>query len=64
MEIARADKYKVDALTRLIFIGVDGLDKTVHIKIVMEPSIYQTLDFMDNDYEPLWMDPKVGFITN
>lgn len=64
MKIAQADNCKADALSRLIFMGVDRLDRTVHIKILMEPRISQTLDIIDIDQEPLWIDPILDFITN
>ncbi|XP_022889265.1 uncharacterized protein LOC111404731 [Olea europaea var. sylvestris] len=64
LKMARADKCKVDALSRLVFIGVDGLDKTVHVRVVAEPSINPTIGVMDFDHEPSWMEPIVDFITN
>lgn len=38
-KISRARNTKVDALSRLIFMGIDGLDRMVHVKFVIEPSI-------------------------
>lgn len=63
-KIARKDNGKADALSRLVFMGVDGLDRTVYIKIIIEPSISQILDVMDIDNEPSWMDPIIEFITS
>ncbi|XP_022846483.1 uncharacterized protein LOC111369265 [Olea europaea var. sylvestris] len=64
LKVARADNIESDALSRLIFMGVDGLDRTVHIKIVAEPSIAQKPSVMDIDHEPSWMDPIVDYISN
>ncbi|XP_022876949.1 uncharacterized protein LOC111395179 [Olea europaea var. sylvestris] len=61
---ARANNAIVDALSRLVFMSVDGLDRTVHIKMVAEPSIAQRLSVMDIDHEPSWMDPIVDYISN
>ncbi|XP_022851921.1 uncharacterized protein LOC111373597 [Olea europaea var. sylvestris] len=44
--------------------GVDGLDRTVHIKMVAELSIAQKPSVMDIDHEPSWMDPIVDYISN
>ncbi|XP_022863641.1 uncharacterized protein LOC111383733, partial [Olea europaea var. sylvestris] len=63
-KIARKDNGKADALSRLMFMGVDGLDRTVHIKIITEPNISQILDIMDIDNKPSWMDPIIEFLTN
>ncbi|XP_022855573.1 uncharacterized protein LOC111376801 [Olea europaea var. sylvestris] len=45
--VARAENAKADALSRLVFMGVDGLDRTVHIKMVREPSIAQKPSVID-----------------
>ncbi|XP_022877090.1 uncharacterized protein LOC111395342 [Olea europaea var. sylvestris] len=63
-KIARKDNGKVDALSRLVFMGVDSLDRTVYIKVITEPSINQIPDVMDIDNEPSWMDPIIEFITS
>ncbi|XP_022893708.1 uncharacterized protein LOC111408138 [Olea europaea var. sylvestris] len=55
---------KADVLSRLIFMGVDGLDRTVHVKIVAEPIIVRKPSVMDIDHEPSWMDPIVDYISN
>ncbi|XP_022859822.1 uncharacterized protein LOC111380472 [Olea europaea var. sylvestris] len=62
--VARAENAKADALSRLVFIGLNRLDRTVHIKIVTEPSIAQKPSVMDIDHEPFWMDPIVDYISN
>ncbi|XP_022871305.1 uncharacterized protein LOC111390490 [Olea europaea var. sylvestris] len=64
LKVARAENAKADALSRLVFMGVDGLDRTVHIKMVAEPSIAQKPSIMDIDHEPSWMDPIVDYISN
>ncbi|XP_022859011.1 uncharacterized protein LOC111379805 [Olea europaea var. sylvestris] len=64
MKITRAENCKADALSRLLFMGLDGLDRTVHVRIVTEPSINQTIGVMDIDNEPSWMDPIVDFIKH
>ncbi|XP_022869497.1 uncharacterized protein K02A2.6-like [Olea europaea var. sylvestris] len=63
LKVARFDKAKANALSRLVFMGVDGLDRTVHAKIVVEPNIAQKSSIMDIDHEPSWMDPIVDYIT-
>ncbi|XP_022865086.1 uncharacterized protein LOC111384970, partial [Olea europaea var. sylvestris] len=63
-KIARKDNEKADALSRLVFMGIDNLDRTIHIKVITEPSINQIPDVMDIDNEPSWMDPIIEFITN
>ncbi|XP_022897720.1 uncharacterized protein LOC111411417 [Olea europaea var. sylvestris] len=63
-KIARKHNRKADALSRLVFMGVDSLDRTVHIKVITEPSINQTPDVMDIDNELSWMDPIIEFITS
>ncbi|XP_022857110.1 uncharacterized protein LOC111378175 [Olea europaea var. sylvestris] len=60
----RADNFKADALSRLVFMRIDGLDRTVHIKIVTEPSINMKPSVMDIDHEPSWIDPIVEYISN
>ncbi|XP_022845323.1 uncharacterized protein LOC111368325 [Olea europaea var. sylvestris] len=62
VKITPAENCKVDALSRLMFMGIDGLNGTVHVRIVTEPSINQTIGIMDIDNEPSWMDPIVDFI--
>ncbi|XP_022889183.1 uncharacterized protein LOC111404631 [Olea europaea var. sylvestris] len=62
VKISRAENCRVDALSRLVFMGIDGLDRTVHVRIVTEPSINQIVGVMDIDNEPSWMDPIVDFI--
>ncbi|XP_022880562.1 uncharacterized protein LOC111397817 [Olea europaea var. sylvestris] len=62
--VARAENTKADALSRLVFMGVDGLDRTVHVKMVAEPSIAQKPSVMDIDHEPSWMDLIVDYISN
>ncbi|XP_022843238.1 uncharacterized protein K02A2.6-like [Olea europaea var. sylvestris] len=64
MKITRAENCKVDALSRLVFMGIDGLDRTVHVRIVTKPSINQIVGIMDIDNEPSWMDPIVDFIKH
>ncbi|XP_022855981.1 uncharacterized protein LOC111377155 [Olea europaea var. sylvestris] len=64
LKVARAEDAKVDALSRLVFIGMDGLDRIVHIKMVAEPRIAQKPSVMDIDHEPSWMDPIVDYISN
>ncbi|XP_022851304.1 uncharacterized protein LOC111373062 [Olea europaea var. sylvestris] len=64
LKIARADNSKADALSRLVFMRIDGLDRTVHIKIVTEPSINMKPSVMDIDHEPSWIDPIVEYISN
>ncbi|XP_022843129.1 uncharacterized protein LOC111366648 [Olea europaea var. sylvestris] len=63
VKISRAENCKADALSKLVFMGIDGLDRTVHVRIVTEPSINQTIGIMDIDNEPSWMDPIVDFIN-
>ncbi|XP_022848734.1 uncharacterized protein LOC111371046 [Olea europaea var. sylvestris] len=63
-KVARADNVKADALSRLAFKGVDGLDKSVYIKRIAEPSIAQKPSVMDIDHEPSWTDPIVDYISN
>ncbi|XP_022851490.1 uncharacterized protein LOC111373216 [Olea europaea var. sylvestris] len=64
VKITRAENCEADALSRLVFMGIDGLDRRVHVRIVIEPSINQTIGFMDIDDEPSWMDPIVDFIKH
>ncbi|XP_022891750.1 uncharacterized protein LOC111406590 [Olea europaea var. sylvestris] len=64
LKIARADNSKADALSRFVFTRIDGLNRTVHIKIVTEPSINTKLSVMDIDHEPSWIDPIVEYISN
>ncbi|XP_022883892.1 uncharacterized protein LOC111400737 [Olea europaea var. sylvestris] len=64
VKISRAENCKADALSRLVFMGMDGLDRTVHVNIVTEPSINQTIGVMDIDNELSWMDPIVDFIEH
>ncbi|XP_022888952.1 uncharacterized protein LOC111404368 [Olea europaea var. sylvestris] len=64
LKVARAENAKADALSRLVFMGVDGFDRTVHIKMVAEASIAQKPSIMDIDHEPSWMDPIVDYISN
>ncbi|XP_022872734.1 uncharacterized protein LOC111391716 [Olea europaea var. sylvestris] len=64
IKIPRADNGKADALSRLVFMGIDGLERTVHVKLVMEPSITQGVGVMDIVHEPSWMDPIAEFINN
>ncbi|XP_022854857.1 uncharacterized protein LOC111376148 [Olea europaea var. sylvestris] len=64
LKVARTNNVKADALSRLVFMGVDGLDRTVHSKIVAEPSIAQKPSVMDIDHEPSWMDLIVDYISN
>ncbi|XP_022897821.1 uncharacterized protein LOC111411533 [Olea europaea var. sylvestris] len=64
IKIPRADNGKADALSRLVFMGIDGLERIVHVKLVMEPSITQGVGVMDIDHEPSWMDPIAEFINN
>ncbi|XP_022895282.1 uncharacterized protein LOC111409467 [Olea europaea var. sylvestris] len=64
MKIARANNSKADALSRLVFMGVDRLDRRVHVRFLTEPSINPTVGVMDIDHEPSWIDPIVDFITN
>ncbi|XP_022869246.1 uncharacterized protein LOC111388701 [Olea europaea var. sylvestris] len=64
INISRADNGKADALSRLVFMGIDGLERTVHVKLVMEPSITHGVGVMDIDHEPSWIDPIVEFINN
>lgn len=52
------------AFSRLVFMGVDGLDRTVHIKIVIELSINQTIGVLDIDHDPSWIDSIMDFVTN
>ncbi|XP_022894051.1 uncharacterized protein LOC111408536 [Olea europaea var. sylvestris] len=61
---SRAENCRADALSRLVFMEIDGLDRTVHVRIVTEPSINQTIGVMDIDNEPSWMDPIVDFIKH
>ncbi|XP_022860948.1 uncharacterized protein LOC111381405 [Olea europaea var. sylvestris] len=62
--VAIAQNAKADALSKLVFMGVDGLDRTMHIKMVAESSIAQKPSIMDIDHEPSWMDPIVDYISN
>ncbi|XP_022875582.1 uncharacterized protein LOC111394024 [Olea europaea var. sylvestris] len=55
VKIARADNCKANALSRVVFMGVDGLDRTVHVRFVTKPSINLTVGVMDIDHEPSWM---------
>ncbi|XP_022850056.1 uncharacterized protein LOC111372112 [Olea europaea var. sylvestris] len=64
LKVARAENAKADALSRLVFMGVDELNKTVHIKMVAELSIAQRPTIMDIDHEPSWIDPIVDYISN
>ncbi|XP_022875765.1 uncharacterized protein K02A2.6-like [Olea europaea var. sylvestris] len=64
LKIAREDNSKADTLSRLIFMRIDGLDRTVHIKIVIEPSINAKPSIMDIDHEPSWIDPIVEYVSN
>ncbi|XP_022843425.1 uncharacterized protein LOC111366981 [Olea europaea var. sylvestris] len=64
LKIARAYDSKADALSRLVFMRIDGLDRAVHIKIVKEPSINTKPSVMDIDHEPSWIDPIVEYISN
>ncbi|XP_022851528.1 uncharacterized protein LOC111373252 [Olea europaea var. sylvestris] len=64
LKIARADNSKADALSRLVFMRIDGLDRTVNIKIVTESSINMKLSVMNIDHEPSWIDPIVEYISN
>ncbi|XP_022842043.1 uncharacterized protein LOC111365738 [Olea europaea var. sylvestris] len=64
VKITRAENCKADALSRLVFMGIDDLDRTVHVRIVTELSINQTIGIMDIDKEPSWMDPIVDFIKH
>ncbi|XP_022883401.1 uncharacterized protein LOC111400207 [Olea europaea var. sylvestris] len=64
VKITWAENCKADALSRLVFMGIDGLDRIVHVRIVTEPSINQTIGVMDIDDEPSWMDPIVDFIKH
>jgi ribonuclease HI len=64
IKIARTDNTKADALSRLMFMGIDGLDRTVHVKIVTEPSITQKSSIMDIDQEPSWVDPIFGYLAS
>ncbi|XP_022893838.1 uncharacterized protein LOC111408295 [Olea europaea var. sylvestris] len=64
VKITRAENCKVDALSRLVFMGIDGLDRIVHVRIVIEPSINQIVGVMAIDNEPSWMDPIVDFINH
>lgn len=52
------------AFSRLVFMGVDGLDRTIHIKIVIELSINQTIGVLDIDHDPSWIDSIMDFVTN
>ncbi|XP_022895281.1 uncharacterized protein LOC111409466 [Olea europaea var. sylvestris] len=63
-KVARKDNGKADALSRLVFMGVDSLDRIVHIKVITEPSINQIPDVVDIDNEPSWMDLIIEFITS
>ncbi|XP_022899206.1 uncharacterized protein LOC111412498 [Olea europaea var. sylvestris] len=64
VKITRAENCKADALSRLVFMGIDELDRTVHVRIVTEPRINQTVGIMDIDNEPSWMDSIVDFIKH
>ncbi|XP_022874131.1 uncharacterized protein LOC111392952 [Olea europaea var. sylvestris] len=64
VKIARADNLKADAISRLVFMEVDGLDRAIHIRLVTETNINPTIEVMDIDHESSWMDPIVDFITN
>ncbi|XP_022858502.1 uncharacterized protein LOC111379372 [Olea europaea var. sylvestris] len=63
-KVARKDNGKADALSRLVFMGIDCLDRTVHIKVITKPSINQIPDVMDIDNEPSSMEPIIEFITS
>ncbi|XP_022880890.1 uncharacterized protein LOC111398188 [Olea europaea var. sylvestris] len=63
-KIARKDNEKADALSRLVFMGIESLDRTVHMKVITEPSINQIPNVMGIDNEPSWMDLIIEFITN
>lgn len=43
---------------------VDGLDRTVHIKMVIEHSISQKTNVIDANHEPSWIDLIIEFISN
>ncbi|XP_022891604.1 uncharacterized protein LOC111406402 [Olea europaea var. sylvestris] len=64
VKITRSENCKVDAFSRLVFMGIYGLNRTVHIRIVTDPSINQTIGVMDIDNESSWMDPIVDFIKH
>ncbi|XP_022883783.1 uncharacterized protein LOC111400613 [Olea europaea var. sylvestris] len=64
VKISWAENCRADTLSRLVFMGIDGLHKTVHVRIVTKPSINQTIGVMDIDNEPSWMDPIVDFIKH
>ncbi|XP_022854655.1 uncharacterized protein LOC111375964 [Olea europaea var. sylvestris] len=64
VKISRVENCRADALSRLVFMGINGLDGTVHVRIVTESSINQTVGIMDIDNEPSWMDPIVDFIKH
>ncbi|CAI9762638.1 unnamed protein product [Fraxinus pennsylvanica] len=64
VKISRNENYKVDALTRLAFMGTHGLDKTVHVKFVTKSSISQSPSVMNIEHEPYLMDTIIDFITN
>lgn len=40
------------------------LDRTVHNKMVTEPSISPKVNIMDIDHELSWMDPIIEYISN
>ncbi|XP_022870705.1 uncharacterized protein LOC111389949 [Olea europaea var. sylvestris] len=64
VKISRAKNCRADALSRLVFMGINGLDRTVHVRIITESSINQTISVMDIDNEPSCMDPIVDFIKH
>ncbi|XP_022850664.1 uncharacterized protein LOC111372547 [Olea europaea var. sylvestris] len=64
VKISRAKNCRADALSRLVFMEIDGLDRTVHVRIITEPSISQTIGIVDIDNMPSWMDPIVDFIKH
>ncbi|XP_022888963.1 uncharacterized protein LOC111404382 [Olea europaea var. sylvestris] len=64
VKISWAENCRADALSKLVFMGIDGLDRIVYVRIVTEPSINQTIGVMDIDNEPSWMDPIVDFIKH
>ncbi|XP_022856042.1 uncharacterized protein K02A2.6-like [Olea europaea var. sylvestris] len=64
LKVARADNVKADASSRLVFMGMDGLDRILHVKIVVEPSIAQKPSVMDIDRESSWVDPIADYISN
>ncbi|XP_022853600.1 uncharacterized protein LOC111375040 [Olea europaea var. sylvestris] len=64
VKITQADNCKENALSRLVFMGIDELDRIVHVRFVTEPSINTTVGVMDIDHELSWMDPIVDLTTN